>query len=77
MAGGKPAMEQSRVAGSPLEQRSSRSAPAAPGFIVSRGELGFRAQPEAAHADFSSLTATFAPWRTLGKHLCQKGSSPM
>lgn len=52
-------------------------APAAPGFTASREKVGFQTWTEIAHANFSSITATFALWRALGKHPCQKGNSPM
>lgn len=46
-------------------------------FTASGEEVGFQTLPEAEHANPCSSTAIFVPWRTLGKHPCQKGSSPM
>lgn len=59
------------IAGGPLEQRDSRLGPAAPGFSAPREIVGFQTQLETTHEHFISLTATFGPWRTLGKFLSE------
>lgn len=46
-------------------------APAAPGFSAPREKVGFQTQLETTHENFISVTATFAPWRTLGKFLSE------
>lgn len=40
-------------------------APAAPGFSAPRKRVGFQTRLETTHENFSSLTTTFGPWRSL------------
>lgn len=55
----------------PWNKVAADQVPAGPGFSATRKRVGFQTQLETTHENFISLTATFGPWRTLGKFLSE------
>lgn len=77
IAGEKPAVEQSHVAGGPLEQRGSRSGTCSSRIHSFQGKSGVSNMDRNSTCKFQFYNSYICPLEGLGKHPCQKGNSPM